>query len=61
MNTKLHAVGDSLGRPVRLHLTEGQRSDFKGADVLQPDLPDAKTLIIDRGYDSNKVRKIIEH
>lgn len=61
MNTKLHAVGDALGRPVRLHLTEGQRSDFKGADVLQPDLPDAKTLIIDRGYDSNKVRKIIEH
>jgi transposase len=60
MNTKLHAVGDALGRPVRLHLTEGQRSDFKGADVLLPDLPDTKTLIADRGYDSKKVRKIIE-
>ena len=33
MNTKLHALCDNLGRPVRLHLTEGQRSDFKGAEL----------------------------
>lgn len=31
LNTKLHALCDNHGRPVRLHLTEGQRSDFKGA------------------------------
>ena len=34
MNTKLHAPGDAVARPVRLHLSEAQRSDFKGADVL---------------------------
>jgi len=60
MNSKLHAVCDGAGRPIRLHLTAGQRSDFKGADVLLPDLPHAKVLIADRGYDSEKVRKIVE-
>lgn len=60
MNSKLHAVGDGAGRPIRLHLTAGQRSDFKGADALLPDLPPAKVLIADRGYDSAKVRKIVE-
>jgi len=60
MNTKLHALGDALGRPIRLYLTEGQRSDFKGAYVLLPDLPPTKMLLGDRGYDGNKVRKIIQ-
>jgi len=60
LNTKLHALCDNLGRPVRLHLTEGQRSDFKGADVLLKGLPKAKTLIADRGYDSNKIRKMLD-
>ncbi|MBS1004637.1 transposase, partial [Acetobacter thailandicus] len=45
------------GRPVRLHLTAGQVSDFKGADVLLADLPDKTEEIIgDRGYDSNRIR-----
>ena len=30
MNTKLHTLCDNQGRPVRLYLTEGQRSDFQG-------------------------------
>ena len=42
---------DDQGRPVRLHLTAGQVSDFKGADVLLADLPDKTEEIIgDRGY-----------
>lgn len=59
LNTKLHALCDNTGRPVRLHLNEGQRSDFKGADVLLKDSPKAVTLIGDRGYDSNKIRKML--
>jgi transposase len=59
LNTKLHALCDNSGRPVRLHLTEGQRSDFKGAYVLLKDLPQAETLIGDRGYDSNKIRTLL--
>lgn len=48
---------DDQGRPVRLHLTAGQVSDFKGADVLLADLPDETEEVIgDRGYDSNRIR-----
>lgn len=59
MNSKLHTVGDGAGGPIRLHLTAGQRSGLKGTDALLPDLPPAKILIADRGYDSAKVRKIV--
>ncbi|WP_367159803.1 IS5 family transposase [Kozakia baliensis] len=56
LNSKRHAVCDGQGRPVRLHLTKGQISDFKGADVLLADLPDETEEVIgDRGYDSNKI------
>ncbi|WP_406239996.1 transposase [Acetobacter orientalis] len=48
---------DDQGRPVRLHLTAGQVSDFRGADVLPADLPDeTEDVIGDRGYDSNQIR-----
>ncbi len=59
MNTKLHTLCDGQGRPVRMHLTEGQCSDFKGADILLENLPNAKTLIGDRGYDSDKIRNTL--
>ena len=59
MNTKLHTLCDNLGRPVRLLITEGQRSDFKGADVLLKDLPRAKALLGDKGYGSDKIRAML--
>jgi transposase len=59
MNTKLHTLCDKLGRPVRLLIAEGQRSDFKGADVLLKDLPGAKALLGDKGYDNDKIRTML--
>ena len=59
MNTKLDALCDKHGRSVRRHLIEGQRSDFKGADVLLKELPNAGTLIGDKGYDSDKIRNML--
>jgi transposase len=56
MNTKLHTLCDTQGRPVRFHLTEGQRGDFKGADMLLKSLPKAEPLIGDNGYDSDNIR-----
>ncbi|KON63552.1 transposase DDE domain protein [Komagataeibacter europaeus] len=57
LNSKLHAVCDGQDLPVRLHLTAGQVSDFKGADVLLADLPEGTEEVIrDRGYDSNRIR-----
>lgn len=56
LNSKLHAVCDGEGRPVRLLLTEGQQSDHKGAATLLPDLPAASEMLGDKGYDSDAYR-----
>ena len=34
MNTKLHAICDSHGRPLNLFVTAGQVSDYIGARAL---------------------------
>ncbi|MFT8417297.1 MAG: IS5 family transposase [Acetobacter sp.] len=58
LNSTLHAVCDGEGRPVRLHLTACQVSDFKGADVLLANLQEeTEEALGDRGYDSNKIRQ----
>ena len=59
MTSKLHGVCGSKGGPLRLHLREGQCSDFTGADVLLKDLPPAATVMGDQGYDRDKIRKML--
>jgi len=59
LNSKLHAVVDSKGRPILMLLTEGQVSDHIGAKLLYPDLPEDSTLIGDKGYDSNEFREAL--
>ena len=59
MTSKLHGVCDSKGGPLRLHLREGQCSDFTGADVVLNDLPPAATVMGDQGYDRDKIRKML--
>jgi transposase len=56
LNSKLHAVCDGRDRPILLRLTEGQMSDHRGAGLILNALPDAKELLGDRGYDSDKFR-----
>ncbi len=56
LNSKLHVLSDAKGRPIKLLLTEGQVSDYKGAEAMLGDLPQAKLLIADKGYDSNWFR-----
>jgi hypothetical protein len=41
MNTKLHAITDTSGRPIRFFITAGRVSDHTGAAALMNDLPDA--------------------
>ncbi len=57
MNTKLHAVTDSAGRPIRFFITAGQVSDYVGARALCSSLPAVDWLITDRGYDADWFRK----
>ena len=59
MNSKLHAVCDEQARPVLLHLTAGQVSDYKGAEYLVGDLPLARCLLADRGYDATWFREAL--
>ena len=59
MGSKLHGLCHSKGGPLRLHLNEGQCSDFTGADVLRQDLPSAATVRGDQGYDRDNIRKML--
>jgi transposase len=43
-----------------LLLTEGQMSDHTGAKLLYPRMPEADTLIADKGYDSDEFRDALE-
>ena len=40
-------------------LTEGQVSDYKGAELIIAQLPLAKHLLADRGYDANWFREAL--
>ena len=45
MNTKLHAVCDSQGRPISLFVTAGQVSDYIGARALLSSVPNVDWLL----------------
>ncbi len=59
LNTKLHAVTDADGRPLRLFLSAGQVSDYTGALALLDTLPRADWLLADRGYDADWFREAL--
>ena len=59
MNTKLHAVTDTNGRPVHLFITSGQVSDYTDAAALMNGLPEAEWLLADRGYDADWFRETL--
>ena len=56
LTTKIHALVDAEGRPIRVHLTPGQAHDGKAAEALLSDLQEGTTLLADRAYDSNAIR-----
>ena len=60
LNSKLHVVCDGAGKPLAMLLTEGQMSDHKGARIMLGVLPKAKTLIADKGYDSDWFRDALK-
>ncbi|CUH44491.1 Transposase [Ruegeria atlantica] len=60
MNTKLHAICDSQGRPLDLFVTAGQVSDYIGARAMLSNLPRADWLLGDRGYDADWFREALK-
>ena len=45
--------------PRRMYLSEAKCSDFTGADVVLKDLPPAAAVLGDKGYDSDKIRRML--
>ncbi len=60
MNSKLHAICDSQGRPLNLFVTAGQVSDYIGARALLSSLPKVDWLLGDRGYDADWFREALK-
>jgi transposase len=49
-------VSDGRGRPLTFFLSPGQMSAAKGAFVLLAEMPSAKRLLGDKGYDADWLR-----
>src|SRR5262249_36411254 len=59
LTSKIHAVVDICGLPVRLALTTGEAHDNRLAAKLLSRLKSGSMLIADRGYDAHWVRSLI--
>jgi transposase len=58
--SKLHALTDGEGQPLRFLLTGGQIADCRAADVLLDDLAPGTIVLADKAYDSIALRDLIE-
>src|SRR5919112_1633101 len=56
LTTKIHALVDAEGRPIRVVLTPGQAHDGTAAEELLANLETGATLLADTAYDSNAIR-----
>lgn len=59
LTTKIHALVDAKGMPIKLMLTAGQMSDIASAADLITDLPEGAMLLADKGYDANALRNAV--
>ena len=57
LTTKIHALVDANGLPVKLKLTEGQAHDGKSAEDMLNDIGPGQTLLADSAYDSDRMRQ----
>src|SRR5262245_7946116 len=58
LSSKIHAVVDTNGLPVRLALTAGEAHDIRLADKLLSRLKSGTMLLADRGYDADWIRAL---
>ena len=60
LTTKVHALTDARGLPIKLVLTSGQVHDANGAAMLLTDLTDGGVVLGDKAYDADWIRERIE-
>lgn len=58
LTSKIHAVVDSNGLPVRLTLSPGEAHDVRLAGQLLSHLKFGSMLLADRGYDADWIREL---
>ncbi len=56
LTTRIHALVDAHGLPVRLKITPGQAHDGRSATDMLDDLGGCETFLADRAYDSDALR-----
>ncbi len=59
LTTKIHALVDAEGRPIRLKLTEGQAHDGRSATDMFDTIKAGDILLADRAYDSDALRQLL--
>ena len=59
LTSKIHAVVDANGLPVRIGLTPGEAHDNRLCSVLLSGLHPHTMLLADRGYDADWIRELI--
>ena len=58
--TKIHLIANAHGLPMKVEISGGETSDYKGFDLLRDgSLPPPKVFIADKGYDSNYIRETV--
>jgi len=60
LTTKIHAVVDQRGLPVRFGLTPAQASDLALVDDLLDNLSADTVVVADKAFDADRVRNLIE-
>src|SRR6202051_653736 len=58
--TKIHALTDTLCRPIDFMLTGGQVGACTAGEGLLEQLPDCDIVHADKGYDANAIRRQVE-
>jgi transposase len=58
LTTKIHALVDKRGLPIKLTLTAGPAHDMLAAPTLISELPEGAMLLGDKGYDANVIRDL---
>ena len=60
MTTKVHALVDALGNPLRLVLGPGQQADCRRAAELLAGASGAGNVLADKAYDTNGIVALVE-
>lgn len=60
LTTKIHVVVDAQGLPIRISLSAGQAHDGQVANALLDRLAPRTIVLVDKAYDADRIRSLIE-